>query len=318
MPDPDETRTITGWKTASRLYRRSPGLGWLLALLVVPLLLGLLGWGVLDNSGEDRDPEAATPEVTVPGRPAALSIIRNGNDITLSGDIPNAAAKTELLDLLTSIHGPDVNLVDNLDIAAGVLEPNLPGLHGVLGAAAEIPDFSWTLKGTNLTLSGTAPSEQVGSAVEAAATSAWPDVNVTNRIQVTGGPPGAPVPAPGGDCANLQADITALLDTPVTFETDGTSLTPPSAQLLSRIAEKITACPEVRVSVDGYTDNSGNDAINVPLSTDRAKAVADFLVARGVAGNLVTSQGHGSANPIAANDTAEGKAQNRRVEITVS
>lgn len=74
MPDPDETRTITGWKTASRLYRRSPGLGWLLALLVVPLLLGLLGWGVLDNSGEDLDPEAATPKSPCrAGRPRCQS-----------------------------------------------------------------------------------------------------------------------------------------------------------------------------------------------------------------------------------------------------
>lgn len=51
MTDPDETRTITGWKTASRFYRQKPGLGWLLALLAVPLLLGLLGWGTLDKSG---------------------------------------------------------------------------------------------------------------------------------------------------------------------------------------------------------------------------------------------------------------------------
>ena len=67
----------------------------------------------------------------------------------------------------------------------------------------------------------------------------------------------------------------------------------------------------------GYTDNTGNDAINVPLSGNRAKSVAD-LVSQGVAGNTVTSQGFGSADPIASNDTPDGRAQNRRVEIAVS
>ena len=68
----------------------------------------------------------------------------------------------------------------------------------------------------------------------------------------------------------------------------------------------------------GFTDNTGTDAINIPLSANRAKAVADYLVSQGLAGDHVTSSGSGSADPIAGNDTAEGRAQNRRVEITVN
>lgn len=335
MSDPDETRTITGWKTASRFYRRTPGLGWLLALLAVPLLLGLLGWGMLDKSGRDLDasipsidpslsapeaPEVQAPDVNLPGLPATLSIMRNGNDITLSGDVPDAAARAGLLDLLRSIHGPDVNLVDNLGIKAGVPGPNLTGLQAVFAAAVDIPDFNWKLDGDNLTLTGIAPSEEARAAVEAAARSAWPDANITNQIQVAGAPAPAPAPgpAPGGECATLQTDITGLINAPINFETDGATLTSSSEQMLTRVAEKITACPEARISVDGYTDSSGNDGINIPLSANRAKSVADFLVSQGVAADLVTSEGHGSANPIAGNDTPEGKAQNRRVEITVS
>ena len=89
-------------------------------------------------------------------------------------------------------------------------------------------------------------------------------------------------------------------------------------QLLSQVADKIKACPDAKIAVKGYTDNSGNDAINQPLSENRAKSVADFLVSQGVAAGNVTSQGFGSANPVAPNDTPEGKAQNRRVEIAVS
>ncbi len=108
------------------------------------------------------------------------------------------------------------------------------------------------------------------------------------------------------------------MKTPINFQTDGFSLTPASRQLLTQIADKLKACPDPKVSVVGHTDNSGNDAINVPLSNNRAKAVADFLVSQGVVGDRVTSKGVGSAEPVAPNDTPAGKAQNRRVAITVS
>ena len=144
-----------------------------------------------------------------------------------------------------------------------------------------------------------------------------------NNIQVkapTGAPGTPPTPAPGptGACANLQADISGLLRTPINFETDGFTLTAGTEQMLTQVADRLKACPDSRVAVNGYTDNTGNDAINIPLSGNRAKSVADFLVSQGVAGDHVTSQGLGSANPIASNDTPDGRAQNRRVEITVS
>ncbi len=333
MSDPDETRTITGWRTASRFYRRTPGLGWLLALLAIPLLLGLLGWGVLDKSKKDVDlslpsvsptvsvpsvtaPNITAPNINLPSLGAALGILRNGNDITLTGDLPDLSAKTGLLDILKGAFGPNINLIDKLNIKAGITAPDFSGLGDFLKSAADIPDFSWNLDGDNLTLTGTAPSADVKAAVEAAAKLAWPNAQIDNQIQVVAGTTPAPS-APGG-CATLQADITDLLKTPVNFETDGFTVAPSSRAGLTQIADKVKACPDARLSVDGYTDSSGNDAINIPLSGNRAKSVADFLVSQGVAANAVTSEGHGSANPIGPNDTPAGKAQNRRVEITVS
>jgi peptidoglycan-binding protein ArfA len=151
-------------------------------------------------------------------------------------------------------------------------------------------------------------------------------MKITNNIQVVATPtpqappgPATPAPAPGGGpCATLQADITALLRTPINFQTDGFSLAPASQQQLTQIADKLKACPNPSVAVVGHTDSSGNDAINIPLSGNRAKSVADYLVSQGVAGNRVTSKGVGSAEPIASNDTPAGMAQNRRVDITVS
>jgi peptidoglycan-binding protein ArfA len=161
----------------------------------------------------------------------------------------------------------------------------------------------------------------VKAAVAAAAATAWPNAKIDSQIQVVAATPATPTPptpAPGGACSSLQADITALLNTPINFDTDGVTLTASSQPVLTQVADKVKGCPDAKIAVNGYTDSSGNDAINIPLSGNRAKSVADFLVSQGVAAGNVTSQGHGSADPIASNDTPDGKAKNRRVEITVS
>ncbi len=331
MPGSEEDRRITGYRTASKFYRRPPGPAWWLALLAIPLLLGLIGWAGLDKDADvdvtmpTVDPTATlttsnvnTPEVNLPNLTfAPLSILRNGNGFTLSGDLPDLNVKTGLLDALRGAFGPDINITDNLNIKAGVNAPDFAVLGSVLKAAVDIPDFNFDLNGDTLTLTGTAPSEDVKANVEAAAKAAWPNVKIVNNIQVAAAPT-SPAPAPAGQCANLQADITGLLGTPINFQTDGFTLAPASQPQLTQIADRLKACPDPRVSVVGHTDSSGNDAINIPLSGNRAKSVADYLVSQGVAADRVTSKGVGSAEPIASNDTPDGKALNRRVDITVS
>jgi peptidoglycan-binding protein ArfA len=339
MPDSEDTRTITGYRTASRFYRKPPGLGWLLALLAIPLLLGWMGWSGLHRSGGEINqtlpsveptatlsapsvsgPNANAPNVNAPGLSfAPLSIVRSGNGFTLNGDLPDIDAKNKLLDALRGAFGANVSLTDNTNIKPGVSTPDFTGLGDLFKAAVDIPDFNFDLNGDTLRLTGTAPSADVKAAVEAAAKSAWPNLRIVNDIQVSAASPASPAPAPGtGPCASLQADINGLLRTPINFDTDGFSLTPGAEQMLTQVAGRLTACPQPRVSVTGYTDNTGNDAINIPLSGNRAKSVADYLVSQGVVADRVTSNGAGASQPIASNDTPEGRAQNRRVEITVS
>jgi peptidoglycan-binding protein ArfA len=335
MPGSEENRITTQSRKASRFYRRPPGLGWLLALLLVPLLLAAIGYSARDRSDKDVDltlpsadssatmtmPSVTAPKVKVSAMSfAPLSISRNGNDFTLSGDLPDAAAKTSLLDSLKGAMGAAVNLIDNVNLKAGINAPDFSGLEGVFKAGKPIPDLKLSLNGDTITLTGTSVSGHAKAAVEAAAKAAWPDLKISNKIQVTAptGVPGSPVPTPAPGCANLQADINSLLGTPINFNTGGFTLTAGTKQMLTQVADKLKACPHSRVAVKGYTDDTGSDAINVPLSGKRAKSVADFLVSRGVVGDAVTSQGLGSANPIASNDTRDGRARNRRVEVTVS
>jgi peptidoglycan-binding protein ArfA len=355
MPDSEDIGHSSETRAVSKFYRRAPGLGWLVGLLLIPLLLGAVGYGVQDRADRGIEstppsvdpsatltvPNAAAPSPNLPGMSfAPLSIVRAGNDVTLSGELPDGATKASLLDILQSAFGPDVNMVDNLNIKSGAKTPDVSDLGGLFKAAATIPDFNFDLNGTAATLTGTAPSGDVSAAVDAAAKTALPNMTMANNIRVEAAPPGAPTPtvaapgapmspgapappapgAPGaaGACADLQADIAGLLRTPINFSTNGFTLDPGSQQVLTQVAQKLTACSDARVAVTGYTDDSGNDAINVPLSRDRANSVADFLMSHGVAGDRITSQGLGSADPVATNGTTEGQAQNRRVEITVS
>jgi outer membrane protein OmpA-like peptidoglycan-associated protein len=73
--------------------------------------------------------------------------------------------------------------------------------------------------------------------------------------------------------------------------------------------------PNMRVSVIGHTDSTGSDAINEPLSVERALAVRDYLARNGVPSSRISTEGHGARQPVASNATDAGRAQNRRVEI---
>ena len=73
--------------------------------------------------------------------------------------------------------------------------------------------------------------------------------------------------------------------------------------------------PEILVEIQGYTDSRGFQTLNQSLSQKRAQAVQDFLTGQGLDASRITSKGFGAANPAATNDTPEGRAKNRRVEI---
>ena len=120
-----------------------------------------------------------------------------------------------------------------------------------------------------------------------------------------------------GMSSNLQATIDASLAAPVKFQTGSDRLTADGRQQLAPVIAAVKECQGTRLTVIGHTDNTGNDAINNPLSENRAQSVEDYLVAQGIPADSVTSQGAGSTEPMAGNDTDAGRAQNRRTEIMV-
>ncbi|CCJ90412.1 Outer membrane protein A precursor [Cronobacter turicensis 564] len=104
----------------------------------------------------------------------------------------------------------------------------------------------------------------------------------------------------------------------VTFDSSQANLKPAGANTLTGVAMVLKEYPKTAVNVVGYTDSTGGQALNMKLSQQRAESVASALITQGVAANRIRTSGMGPANPVASNSTEEGKAQNRRVEITLS
>ena len=103
----------------------------------------------------------------------------------------------------------------------------------------------------------------------------------------------------------------------ISFKSGRSDISPRFARFLDRFSANLNAYPATAVAIIGHTDGSGSDAINLPLSRDRAMSTRDFLISRGVAPNRFAIDGRSSYEPIAPNTSAEGRKRNRRVEIYV-
>lgn len=116
------------------------------------------------------------------------------------------------------------------------------------------------------------------------------------------------------------ADNQLKLNVPsdVSFDVGRADIKPNLAPVLDRFAQTLRDNPGTTVRVIGHTDSTGNDAINDPLSVNRAASVRSYLAARGVDANRINIDGRGSHEPIADNNTEAGRAANRRVEIYVA
>jgi outer membrane protein OmpA-like peptidoglycan-associated protein len=104
----------------------------------------------------------------------------------------------------------------------------------------------------------------------------------------------------------------------VLFDTGKSTLRPEAREKLAKISGIVLAYPDLRLAIEGNTDSVGSDSMNQALSEQRAGSVRDYLVKENIPASSMTSQGFGKTQPVASNDTAEGRQQNRRVEMVVS
>jgi outer membrane protein OmpA-like peptidoglycan-associated protein len=130
--------------------------------------------------------------------------------------------------------------------------------------------------------------------------------------------------------AQLLAQLNAVLQTEdtarglivnmsdVLFDFGKYTLKPEAREKLAKISGIVIAHPGLNLQIEGYTDSVGSDQVNQQLSERRADTVRDYLIQQGVPGSAVTAKGLGKSNPVASNDTAEGRSKNRRVQLVVN
>jgi outer membrane protein OmpA-like peptidoglycan-associated protein len=123
-----------------------------------------------------------------------------------------------------------------------------------------------------------------------------------------------------GVAVSQTPDNRLKLDIPsdISFATGRSDVNTSFAPILNQFASSLNQHPVTTVTIIGHTDSTGSDAINNPLSMDRANSARDYLVAHGVARTRIATEGHGSHEPIADNNNPQTRAKNRRVEIYVA
>jgi outer membrane protein OmpA-like peptidoglycan-associated protein len=104
----------------------------------------------------------------------------------------------------------------------------------------------------------------------------------------------------------------------VLFDTGKYNLRVEAREKLAKLSGIVLAHPGLHLAVEGHTDSTGSDELNMKLSDQRANAVRDYLISQGLAADTISAQGFGKTMPVADNSTAAGRQKNRRVEIIVS
>ncbi|WP_116126388.1 OmpA family protein [Lewinella sp. IMCC34183] len=122
----------------------------------------------------------------------------------------------------------------------------------------------------------------------------------------------------GAEVERVGEGIMVTFDSGILFPTAKYQLTEASKIELRRMADVFQKYPDTDLTVDGHTDNVGSESSNQKLSEQRAASVADYLVELGVDRSRMTVVGHGEMQPVATNDTEEGRQANRRVEVAIT
>jgi len=123
---------------------------------------------------------------------------------------------------------------------------------------------------------------------------------------------------PGATVTRQGEGIVVKFDSGILFDSDKADLKPEAQTNLQNLAVSLQKNPYTNVLIVGHTDNSGKEEHNVDLSMKRAETVKSFIAAANVDASRLTTQGKGDTEPIADNNTVDGRAQNRRVEIVIS
>jgi OOP family OmpA-OmpF porin len=231
--------------------------------------------------------------------------------LTLTGYVPDNNAHAAIVAAAGRKFFSE-KVVDNLKASLGAPAGFANAVLPALGALSRLSTGTIVVSDREVKLSGdalydTAPGQLRGNLVKD-----FPQ-NWQLKADISVKPAAAPVDATV--CQQLFSEM--LAKGTIRFETGRSSLDPDSSGLLDHLIEIALRCPTNNIEVVGHTDTDGDGATNQALSEKRAQAVVDYLVKAGLAAGRFSAIGYGSTRPVAANDSDDGKARNRRIEFVV-
>jgi outer membrane protein OmpA-like peptidoglycan-associated protein/uncharacterized protein YidB (DUF937 family) len=305
----------------------APHLGrWLIPLLAALGILGLF-WYLLSPRPEPVVATAPAPAVLppapIPSVPAHLALTNDDGIITYSGVVHDESTRTSIMDALKGTFGAE-KVKGDITINANA------------GSAPWLVDLRTALE--NLKTSGVQAVFDGNSLKVGGLISDSDRDGIINSLR-TALPTGLVFGALTDKVANLVSEVTNKTETAlaglhpgftttdlltilnqsiINFPTNSAEIPAAGKTLLQHAAAAFKQLPSgTVVEIAGYTDNTGDPAANVTLSQQRADAVRAALVSAGVDPSMLVAKGYGSANPVATNDTLEGKFRNRRIEYRV-
>jgi OmpA-OmpF porin, OOP family len=231
--------------------------------------------------------------------------------VTLSGYVPDNNVHAAIVQAATRKFFSE-KVVDNLKESIGAPTGFAAAVVPALGALSRLSTGTLVVADREVKLSGDAFYDGAASQLRAGLGKDVPQT-FQYKADVTVKPAAAPVDPTV--CQQLFSDL--LAKGKIRFESGRANIDPDSAGLLDRLIETALRCPTTTIEIAGHTDSAGEDAANQALSEKRAQAVIDYLVKAGLPANRFTAVGYGSTQPVADNESDEGKAQNRRIEFLV-
>ncbi len=246
--------------------------------------------------------------------PIDVNVSTDGTSITLDGTVLSQAQHDALVSAAEAEVGA-ANVTNNL-VISGLAEQAPDSDDKINDMAALFAGFDGLVEGSGsvtdgaLNFTGVASDDAGKAAIEGLTGSA----NGTNNVDVS-----VAEATIEDEVGLLQAELDLLqaeILENVVFDVNSDVITPTAAGTLDKVVAAMNKYQRPKVRVGGHTDSDGDDAFNLDLSDRRAKSVAAYLGSQGIDTERLLGQGFGETEPVAANDTAENKQQNRRVEFT--
>lgn len=252
---------------------------------------------------------AAWLPLSVLAQQPAATVMPGGNvpnPVIATGTVPDEATRAAVLTRLRELYGSD-RVVDQISIGAVVAPPNWSSyVQKVLGPdLKQVSRGQIAIEGNNIDLKGEVANEaqrqQIASTM---ATGLNPTYTIRNGLRVAASE------------QNLVDD--ALRNRIIEFEPGSSVIKPEGLRILDELLPALAKVSARKVEIIGHTDGVGARDANIALSFARADAVKDYLQSKGIDASRINVSGAGPDRPVASNQTAEGRARNRRIEFRVS